>query len=174
MAQPTGDRFESEPELVVARPTSARRRLVLEAIVAAWLVLCVYVVLRPDPVRSLGTMYDDVVYVSLAKAIATGQGYHSIHLVGASVHEKFPPGVPMVYALAWRITGSLEGTLWLGLWLTIGAVALGVRLPFWYSRYSSLLPAGERAVVSAHLGRRRSSSPTRSLIASRSRFRTNS
>jgi hypothetical protein len=136
MAQPTGDRFESEPELVVARPTSARRRLVLEAIVAAWLVLCVYVVLRPDPVRSLGTMYDDVVYVSLAKAIATGQGYHSIHLVGAPVHEKFPPGVPLVYALAWRITGSLDGTLWLGLWLTIGAVALGAGLLFWYSRYS--------------------------------------
>jgi hypothetical protein len=136
MAQPTGDRFESEPELVVARPTSARRRLVLEAVVAALLVLCVYVVLRPDPVRSLGTMYDDVVYVSLAKAIATGQGYHSIHLVGAPVHEKFPPGVPLVYALAWRITGSLDGTLWLGLWLTIGAVALGAGLLFWYSRYS--------------------------------------
>jgi|GEM_PF-725435 len=136
MAQPTGDRAESEPELVAARETPVRRRLVLETIVAAWLVLCVYVVLRPDPVRSLGTMYDDVVYVSLAKAIATGQGYHSIHLVGAPVHEKFPPGVPMVYALAWGITGSLHGTLWLGLWLTIGAVALGAGLLFWYSRYS--------------------------------------
>lgn len=135
MAQPTGDR-ESESELVAARETPARRRPVVEAIVAALLVLCVYVVLRPDPVRSLGTMYDDVVYVSLAKSIATGQGYHSIHLVGAPVHEKFPPGVPLVYALAWRITGSLDGTLWLGLWLTIGAVALGAGLLFWYSRYS--------------------------------------
>jgi hypothetical protein len=136
MAQPTGDRAELEPELVAARETPVRRRLVLEAIVAALLVLCVYVVLRPDPVRSLGTMYDDVVYVSLGKAIATGQGYHSIHLVGAPVHEKFPPGVPLVYAVAWRITGSLDGTLWLGLWLTIAAVALGAGLLFWYSRYS--------------------------------------
>ena len=123
---------------MLASPSPSRRRLplLLEALVAAVLVLCVYVVLRPDPVRSLGTMYDDVVYVSLAKSIATGQGYHAIHLVGAPVHEKFPPGVPMVYALAWRITGSLDGTLWLGLWLTIGAVALGAGLLVWYSRYS--------------------------------------
>jgi hypothetical protein len=125
-----------ESELIVERERTSRRRFLLEAVVAALLVLCVYVALRPDPVRSLGTMYDDVVYVSLAKAIATGQGYHSIHLVGAPVHEKFPPGVPLVYALAWRITGSLDGTLWLGLWLTIGAVALGAGLLFWYSRYS--------------------------------------
>jgi hypothetical protein len=123
-------------ELVEERERPSRRRLLLEATVAALLVLCVYVVLRPDPVRSLGTMYDDVVYVSLAKAIATGQGYHSIHLVGAPVHEKFPPGVPLIYALAWRITGSLDKTLWLGLWLTIGAVALGAGLLFWYSRDS--------------------------------------
>ena len=136
MAQPTGDRAESESELVAARETPVRRRLLVEAVVAALLVLCVYVALRPDPVRSLGTMYDDGVYVSLAKAIATGQGYHSIHLVGAPVHEKFPPGVPLVYALAWGITGSLDGTLWLGLWLTICAVALGAGFLFWYSRYS--------------------------------------
>ena len=120
----------------MTRQARHSRRFLLEAVVAALLVLCVYVALRPDPVRSLGTMYDDVVYVSLGKAIATGQGYHSIHLVGAPVHEKFPPGVPMVYALAWRITGSLDGTLWLGLWLTIGAVAVGAGLLFWYSRYS--------------------------------------
>ena len=136
MTHPTGDAAGSESEPVDVRATASRRRLLLEAVVAALLVLCVYVALRPDPVRSLGTMYDDVVYVSLAKSIATGQGYHSIHLVGAPVHEKFPPGVPLVYALAWGITGSLDGTLWLGLWLTIAAVALGAGLLFWYSRYS--------------------------------------
>ena len=136
MTQPTGDRAESESELIAARATPSRRRLLLESAVAALLALCLYVALRPDPVKSLGTMYDDVVYVSLAKSIATGQGYHSIHLVGSPVHEKFPPGVPLVYALAWRITGSLDGTLWLGLWLTIGAVALGAGLLVWYSRYS--------------------------------------
>ena len=128
--------LRSETELVGGRETPSRRRFLLEAVVAALLVLSVYLALRPDPVRSLGTMYDDVVYVSLAKSIATGQGYHSIHLVGAPVHEKFPPGVPLVYALAWGITGSLNGTLWLGLWLTIGAVALGAGLLFWYSRNS--------------------------------------
>ena len=41
--------------------------------------------------QSLGTMCDDVVYVSLAKAIATSQGYHSIHLVGAPVHKSSRP-----------------------------------------------------------------------------------
>ena len=134
MPDATGDAIESGPGIIAARGMQVRRRFVLEAIVAALLVLCVYVVLRPDPVKSLGTMYDDVVYVSLAKSIATGQGYRSIHLVGAPVHEKFPPGVPLVYALAWRITDSLHGTLWLGLWLTIGAIALGAGLLVWYSR----------------------------------------
>jgi hypothetical protein len=136
MTHPPGDAATAESELVGARGTVSRRRYLLEAVVATLLVLCVYGVLRPDPVKSLGTMYDDVVYVSLAKSIATGQGYHSIHLVGAPVHEKFPPGVPVVYALAWRITGSLHGTLWLGLWLTIGAVAAGAGLLVWYSRSS--------------------------------------
>jgi hypothetical protein len=136
MTHPSVDAAGSKSERVDARETPSRRRFLLEAVVAALLVLGVYVALRPDPVRSLGTMYDDVVYVSLAKSIATGQGYHSIHLVGSPVHEKFPPGVPLVYALAWGITGSLDGTLWLGLWLTIGAVALGAGLLFWYSRHS--------------------------------------
>ena len=133
MTGPTGGAAKSEPEVVTPQ-TLGRRRILAEAVVAALLVLFVYGALRPDPVKSLGTMYDDVVYVSLAKAIATGQGYHSIHLVGAPVHEKFPPGVPLVYALAWRITGSLDGALWLGLWLTLGAIALGAGLLVWYSR----------------------------------------
>jgi hypothetical protein len=107
--------LRSESELVDERETPSRRRFVLEAVVAALLVLCVYVALRPDPVRSLGTMYDDVVYVSLAKAIATGQGYHSIHLVGAPVHEKFPPGVPLVYALAWRLA-RIHHEVYLMMW----------------------------------------------------------
>ena len=66
--------LRSETELVGGRETPSRRRFLLEAVVAALLVLSVYLALRPDPVRSLGTMYDDVVYVSLAKSIAKDTG----------------------------------------------------------------------------------------------------
>jgi hypothetical protein len=110
------------------------RRPLVEAAVAALVVTLLYLVLRPDPVRTFGAMYDDAVYVSLGRAIALGHGYRSDHLVGAPVHEKFPPGLPALYALLWRLGGTLEATLRLALMASIAAVGAAGGLVWYYSR----------------------------------------
>ena len=50
----------------------------------------------------VGTVHDDAMYVILAKALATGRGYHWIHIPGAPPATHFPPGYPAVLALLWK------------------------------------------------------------------------
>lgn len=116
------------------RPAPRRDRTTIEAAVVALLVTIVYLLLRPDPLRSLGTMYDDVVYLSLGKAISAGHGYRSDHLVGAPVHEKFPPGLPALYALFWLLGGTLERTVRLAVFASTAAVGGAAGLVWYYSR----------------------------------------
>jgi len=49
----------------------------------------------------VGVAHDDGMYVILAKAIATGHGYHWLHVPGAPPATHFPPGYPAVLALLW-------------------------------------------------------------------------
>ena len=50
----------------------------------------------------VGVFYDDGIYVTLAKALAEGEGYRSIHLPGAPAAVHYPPLYPAVLALLWR------------------------------------------------------------------------
>ncbi|HEX7977752.1 MAG TPA: hypothetical protein VF461_04075 [Gemmatimonadaceae bacterium] len=50
----------------------------------------------------VGAVVDDAMYVILAKALATGQGYRSLNLPGAPFNTHFPPGYPAVLSLLWR------------------------------------------------------------------------
>ena len=54
----------------------------------------------------IGAGGDDAMYLVLAKAIATGQGYHSINVPGAPPNTHFPPGFPAMLAALWRIAPS--------------------------------------------------------------------
>lgn len=49
----------------------------------------------------VGVVHDDGMYVVLAKALATGQGYRWIHVPGAPPATHFPPGYPAFLALLW-------------------------------------------------------------------------
>ena len=49
----------------------------------------------------VGVAHDDGMYVILAKALATGQGYRWLHVPGAPPATHFPPGYPAVLALLW-------------------------------------------------------------------------
>jgi 4-amino-4-deoxy-L-arabinose transferase-like glycosyltransferase len=51
----------------------------------------------------VGVMHDDGMYVVLAKALATGQGYHWINVPGAPAATHYPPGYPAVLAAVWKI-----------------------------------------------------------------------
>ena len=53
--------------------------------------------------EGVGIMRDDSMYVVLAKSLATGRGFHWIHVPGAPAATHFPPGYPAVLALLWRL-----------------------------------------------------------------------
>jgi hypothetical protein len=92
----------------MTNPTPPRLQRAEPFIVAA-IVATVYFMQSLSSVMQVGAFNDDGVYAVLGKAIAEGKGYLSIHLVGAPVHPKFPPVFPLILALFWKITGSIEG-----------------------------------------------------------------
>lgn len=54
----------------------------------------------------VGVFYDDGVYVTLAKALAQGEGYRNVHLPGSPPAVHFPILYPFVLSLAWRLWPS--------------------------------------------------------------------
>lgn len=50
----------------------------------------------------VGVFYDDAMYVVLAKALATGHGYHWLNIPGAPAATHFPPGYPALLSVIWR------------------------------------------------------------------------
>jgi hypothetical protein len=75
------------------------RRGVAEAVAVGLLVAVVHVLFRLSAGFLVGVLNDDGVYVALGKAIADGAGYRSIHLVGAALQVRYPPGLPLLLAV---------------------------------------------------------------------------
>lgn len=82
-------------------------RVLREAIYVAVTIVALHVLLRLSSSFLFGAFDDDGVYVSLGKAIAEGTGYRSIHLVGAPLQLRFPPGLPLLLAIPWALGGTL-------------------------------------------------------------------
>jgi hypothetical protein len=80
----------------------------VEAAGVALVVAVVHVVFRLSAGFLFGVFDDDGVYVALGKSIAQGTGYHSIHLAGAPVQVRYPPGLPLLLAIPWALGGSLS------------------------------------------------------------------
>ena len=55
----------------------------------------------------VGVLHDDAVYVILAKALSSGEGYRYLNLPGHPLATHFPPGYPAVLALISLIVPSL-------------------------------------------------------------------
>ena len=70
--------------------------LVLGAVVLAVAILTI----TPWPV---GVFQDDAIYVVLAKALASGDGFRMINMPGAPHATHFPPGYPLVLAALWKL-----------------------------------------------------------------------
>jgi hypothetical protein len=81
-----------------------------------------------------GGFNDDAVYLALGRAIANGDGYRSIYLVGAPLHVKFPPGLPAILAILWKLAGSLETVHTLAVWLNLVACGLTAGALWWLAR----------------------------------------
>lgn len=71
------------------------------AIAVAYLLFC-------TPERFvIGAYNDDGAYVALGRAILSGDGYRAIYLSGSPFERMYPPGVPLVFAVAWWLGGTL-------------------------------------------------------------------
>jgi len=73
------------------------------------LIAVIYLAASISTAMLVGAWNDDGVYTVLGKSLAEGHGYRSLHLVGDPVQVKYPPGFPVVLALLWRLTGSVDG-----------------------------------------------------------------
>ena len=75
-----------------------------------------------------GVFLDDGIYVSTAKALATGQGYRLINLPWEPLQTKYPPLYPAMLALAWKVWPVFPDNLALmqGLTLLCGGSMIGL------------------------------------------------
>ena len=64
--------------------------------------------ITPWPV---GVFQDDAIYVVLAKALASGQGFRMINMPGAPHATHFPPGYPLVLAALWKLFPSFPDNI---------------------------------------------------------------
>ncbi len=110
------------------------RRLVAEALVVALVVGAVHLLFRFSAGFLVGALNDDGVYVVLGKAIAQGEGYRSIHLVGAPVQVRYPPGLPLLLAIPWALWGMLGAVRDTVAVLNLLATAAAAGLVWWIGR----------------------------------------
>ena len=83
------------------------------ATAAVWLapLLVLAIALHAVDAYPVGAVYDDAVYVEIAKALATGRGYRYLHLPGAPFAVHFPPGYPFFLSLLWRIAPGFPANI---------------------------------------------------------------
>jgi hypothetical protein len=114
----------------------------MEALLIAGLVMVVYRLSSLADAVLVGALNDDGVYAVLGRAIANGDGYRSIHLVGAPVQVKYPPGFPVILALLWKVGGSIETVQQLVGWLHPIVVGATAGLLWWTGRVRCRAPSG--------------------------------
>lgn len=113
-----------------------------EALLVAGVIFAVYLALNLTEAMLLGAFGDEGVYTVLGKAIAEGQGYHSLYLPGAPVQVKYPPGLPLILALFWRLGGSVEAVQRIVSLIHPVVVAATAGLLWWIGRVRLAAPRG--------------------------------
>lgn len=116
---------------VVRRLTSTHRR---EAILVGAALGLAYWALQLSVPRALGAFHDDAVYVALGRAIAQRHGYHSIYAAGNPVHLRYPPGLPLIFAVLWTVGRTLPVVAGLAGGLSIAATSVAAGLVWWIAR----------------------------------------
>ncbi len=95
----------------------------------------------------VGVFYDDGIYVTAAKALASGLGYRNIHLPGAPPIIHYPPLYPLVLSLAWRLWPSFPANA--ALFGLCDAAALGGAAWVMAHHLRRRLPAPPRLTLAA-------------------------
>lgn len=105
-----------------------------EAGLVAVALMIAYAVLRMSPLFAIGAFHDDAIYLALGKALASGEGYRSVYAVGQPVHLKYPPGLPLIYAALWAVSGSLAFVASAARGLAIVTCGAATGLIWWLAR----------------------------------------
>lgn len=61
--------------------------------------------------RPVGVVHDDAMYVILARALASGEGYRFLNLPGAPAATHFPPGYPALLAVVSAVAPSFPASI---------------------------------------------------------------
>jgi 4-amino-4-deoxy-L-arabinose transferase-like glycosyltransferase len=100
----------------VKRPAARTSLIVLMILVGAGIVY--YAALSPE---NFGRAHDDSIYVTTAKALATGHGYRIISLPYEPAQTKYPPFYPFLLSLIWRLYPQFPQNLVPMMLLTVAA-----------------------------------------------------
>jgi hypothetical protein len=122
------------------------RRALAGALIVALIVAALHLIFRLSGAFLVGALNDDGVYVVLAKAIAQGDGYRSIHLVAAPVQVRYPPGLPLLLALPWKLGGTLAAVRATVSVINLAATAAAAGLIWWFGKKHLKLDAWPLAV----------------------------
>jgi hypothetical protein len=126
------------------------RRDAVVAVMLALVVLCAGGLRMATGV--CGVYHDDAIYVSTAKALASGHGYRLIDVPGEPVQTKYPWLYPAILALIWHAWPSFPANLAAMQWLTLSFAAAAVSLGYLYLvrfRYCSRAVAASAGLVCA-------------------------
>ena len=94
----------------------------------------------------VGAAVDDAMYLILAKALATGEGYRSLNLPGAPPNTHFPPGYPAVLSLLWRLSPAFPANV---VWFKALNIACFVAIAVGTARFAMSLKLGRGWSVTA-------------------------
>lgn len=111
------------------------RRPAVEAALVGFALAAIHALVRMSGALAVGSFNDDGVYAALGKSIAEGTGYRSIYTPGDPVHLKYPPGLPLVLAVLWKIGGDLNAVTGLHGVLTLAVVGLASACLWWLARH---------------------------------------
>lgn len=105
------------------------------AVVAA---TCVVLAIEPWPV---GVFQDDGIYVVLAKALATGEGYRFIQMPGAPHATHYPPGYPLFLAVLWKVWPAFPQNVTLFKFANAALIGVAAVLTWHFARRNARLGA---------------------------------
>ena len=96
-----------EPRVAVVSGALTADR-VAPLLVGALALAVAVLTITPWPV---GVFQDDAIYVVLAKALASGEGFRMINMPGAPHATHFPPGYPFLLAAMWKLFPSFPDNI---------------------------------------------------------------
>ena len=94
-----------------------------------------------------GTYHDDGIYVTTAKALATGQGYRIISLPSEPAQTKYPPLYSFLLSLIWRANPHFPQNLTFMFWVSIAATLGFLAMAYRYLTTQAYASALEASIV---------------------------